>query len=144
VSPLRSRQRWGPDQQGTVAPESSASRARTDVPFRLPNVDRGGSIGVDLDEIDWESCLRGLGDTLRKLRTSAGISQRELARVSGVSQGAVSRFEAGRRRAIPAHVMLKIAVALARQPATRDQPMGEAVRHLLDALVLLVLAGQSS
>jgi len=107
-------------------------------------VDRAGSIDVDLDEIDWDGCLRGLGATLRKLRASAGISQRELARVSGVSQGAVSRFEAGRRRAIPAHVMLKIAVALARQPAAREQPMGEAVRHLLNALVLLVVAGQSA
>jgi DNA-binding XRE family transcriptional regulator len=141
---LRRRHPRGLDQQSAVAPESSARRGDPDVPFRLATVDRAGSIDVDLDEVDWELCLRGLGATLRKLRASAGISQRELARVSGVSQGAVSRFEAGRRRAIPAHVMLKIAVALARQPAAREQPMGEAVRQLLNALVLLVLAGQSA
>ena len=52
-------------------------------------------------------------------------------------------FEAGRRRGIPANVMLKIAVALARQPAVRDQPLAEAVRQLLEALVRVVLAGQS-
>jgi hypothetical protein len=60
-----------------------------------------------------------------------------------VSQGAVSRFEAGRRRAIPAHVMLKIAVALTRQPATLGEPLAHAVRRLLEALVRVVLAGQS-
>jgi hypothetical protein len=61
-----------------------------------------------------------------------------------VSQGAVSRFEAGRRRGIPAHVMLKIAVALARQPSALDRPLADAVRRLLEALVRLVRDAQSS
>jgi transcriptional regulator with XRE-family HTH domain len=98
---------------------------------------------VDLDDVDWDVSLRDFGGALRKLREAAGLSQRDLGRIARVSQGAVSRFETGRRRAIPANVMLKIAVALARQPAVRDEPLAEAVRQLLEALVRVVLAGQS-
>jgi hypothetical protein len=40
--------------------------------------------------------------------------------------------------------MLKIAVALARQPRAVDQPLGHAVRRLLEALVRLARDGRSS
>ena len=111
--------------------------------IRSASADRPAVFDVNLDQVDWDICLRDFGGALRKLRESAGLSQRDLGRVSGVSQGAVSRFEAGRRRGIPAHVMLKIAVALARQPATGDGPLALEVRGLLEALVRVVLAGQS-
>lgn len=107
-------------------------------------MDRATVVDVNLDKVDWDVCLRGLGGALRKLRESAGLSQRDLGRVAGVSQGAVSRFEAGRRRAIPAHVMLKIAVALTRQPANREGPLALEVQRLLEALVRVVRAGESA
>jgi DNA-binding XRE family transcriptional regulator len=126
-----------------AADEQSIVGSHTEVPVRSATADRVPVLDVNLDEVDWDICLRDFGGALRKLRESAGLSQRDLGRVSGVSQGAVSRFEAGRRRGIPAHVMLKIAVALARQPATVDRPLAQEVRQLLEALVRVVLAGQS-
>jgi hypothetical protein len=127
----------------TRRPPSSLAPDQTDVEFRRATADRAPVVDVDLAEVDWDICLRDFGAALRHLRESAGLSQRDLGRISGVSQGAVSRFEAGRRRGIPAHVMLKIAVGLARQPATLEDPLAEAVRRLLEALVRVVLAGQS-
>ena len=127
-----------------AADEQTAVARQHDVPLRPATVDRATVVDVNLDKVDWDVCLRGLGGALRKLRESAGLSQRDLGRVAGVSQGAVSRFEAGRRRAIPAHVMLKIAVALARQPANRGGPLASEVLRLLEALVRVVRAGESA
>ena len=126
-----------PRPSGSVAPD------HPDAPLRPATADRTPVLDVNLDGVDWDVSLRDFGGALRKLREAAGLSQRDLGRIARVSQGAVSRFEAGRRRGIPANVMLKIAVALARQPAVRDQPLAEAVRQLLEALVRVVLAGQS-
>ena len=126
-----------------AADEKSTVGSHIEVPVRPATADRGSVLEVNLAEVDWDICLRDFGAALRKLRESAGLSQRDLGRVSGVSQGAVSRFEAGRRRGIPANVMLKIAVALTRQPAAVDRPLAQDVRRLLEALVRVVLAGQS-
>lgn len=40
---------------------------------------------------------RVVGDHLRALRAEAGESQAEMARVAGISQPALSNYEAGRR-----------------------------------------------
>lgn len=136
MNPQRTRTPGGSDEE--------VERGDTHSPLRPTTADRTPVLDVNLDEVDWDACLRDLGGALRTLRELAGLSQRDLARISGVSQGAVSRFEAGRRRAIPAHVMLKVTVALARQPATLRQPLAQAVRRLLEALVGVVIAGQSA
>ncbi len=52
------------------------------------------------------------------MREFVGLSQDQLARLAGVSQGAVSRLEAGRGLATPMLVVLKINLALRR--ALRD------------------------
>jgi len=52
------------------------------------------------------------------VREFLGMSQEQLARLAGVSQGAVSRLEAGRGLATPMLVVLKINLAL--RAALRD------------------------
>jgi transcriptional regulator with XRE-family HTH domain len=54
--------------------------------------------------------------SLRRLRQSRGLSQRELGRLANVSSGTVFRVEAGRRGAYPVTVQ-KLALALGVSPA---------------------------
>jgi transcriptional regulator with XRE-family HTH domain len=54
----------------------------------------------------------GLGQNRRRLRELLGLSQEQLAKIAGVSQGAISRLEAGRGLATPLLVVMKINVAL--------------------------------
>jgi transcriptional regulator with XRE-family HTH domain len=56
--------------------------------------------------------MRDLGREVRRLREFVGLSQERLARASGVSQGAVSRLEAGRGLATPLLVAVRIRLAL--------------------------------
>lgn len=44
------------------------------------------------------------GDRLKELREDAGLSQRQLAKITGVSNAAISRWESGR---IPTHKYLR-------------------------------------
>jgi DNA-binding XRE family transcriptional regulator len=88
-------------------------------------------------EMDWQIWLHRLGREMQKLRDALGLSQRDLARLSGVSQGAVSRFETGRGRATPVLVLLKIGAALTRPPRALDYPLGQAMLRLLAEAVRL-------
>ena len=74
---------------------------------------------------DWREWMRGLGRQLRRVREFLGLSQDQVARLAGVSQGAVSRLEAGRGLATPLIVVLKVHMVLTRalrtfDPALRD------------------------
>jgi transcriptional regulator with XRE-family HTH domain len=69
-----------------------------------------GSGGND----DWRSWLRTLGRQARRCRELLGYSQDQLGRLAGISQGAVSRLEAGRGLATPAVVVLKVYRVLVR------------------------------
>ena len=67
--------------------------------------------------------MRELGSTVRRVREFVGLSQGCLAKIAGVSQGAVSRLETGRGVATPFLVVVKIHAALDRalagvEPAT--------------------------
>lgn len=62
--------------------------------------------------IDWPKWMRELGSRIRRVREFVGLSQEQLARLAGVSQGAVSRLEAGRGLATPLLVLMKINVPL--------------------------------
>ena len=64
------------------------------------------------DAFDWSEWMHALGRQSRRVREFLGLSQEELARMAGVSQGAVSRLEAGRGLATPMLVILKINLAL--------------------------------
>jgi ribosome-binding protein aMBF1 (putative translation factor) len=45
--------------------------------------------------------LRGFGEEVRRQREDAGVSQRALARLTGVDQADISRIEAGRSQPAP-------------------------------------------
>lgn len=68
--------------------------------------------------IDWRAWMVAFGRQERRVREFLGFSQEQLARLAGVSQGAVSRLEAGRGLATPMLVVLKINLAMRR--ALRD------------------------
>jgi transcriptional regulator with XRE-family HTH domain len=72
----------------------------------------------DSRDIDWREWMRAFGRQERRVREFLGMSQEQLARLAGVSQGAVSRLEAGRGLATPMLVVLKINLAL--RAALRD------------------------
>jgi DNA-binding XRE family transcriptional regulator len=64
------------------------------------------------DRIDWRGWMRAFGRHQRRLREFLGFSQEQLAKLAGVSQGAVSRLETGRGLATPMLVILKINLAM--------------------------------
>ena len=64
------------------------------------------------DEIDWARWMRDLGAQVLRARDFLGLSQDQLSRLAGVSQGAVSRLENGRGMATPLLVVTKICGAL--------------------------------
>jgi len=75
-----------------------------------------------------------LGKRHRRLREFLGLSQDQLARLAGVSQGAVSRLETARGLATPLLIVLKINEALAEQLRHVDQTVLSAdLRAALDA-----------
>jgi transcriptional regulator with XRE-family HTH domain len=63
---------------------------------------------------DWRDWMRGLGRQARRIREFLGLSQEQIARAAGVSQGAVSRLEGGRGLATPLLVVVKLNVAMRR------------------------------
>lgn len=62
--------------------------------------------------IDWASWMRSLGEQVARTREVLGLSQDQLARLAGVSQGSVSRLEHGRGVSTPLVVVTKICSAL--------------------------------
>src|SRR5262249_56156814 len=66
-------------------------------------------------------CMVELGQQLRKRRDLAGLSQQELARLAGVSQGAVSRLETARGLATPLLIVVKINLALTAELRKLDE-----------------------
>lgn len=58
--------------------------------------------------VDWQQWMRTLGEQVRRMRAFVGLSQEELARRAGVSQGSVSRLESGRGLATPVLVVARI------------------------------------
>jgi transcriptional regulator with XRE-family HTH domain len=66
----------------------------------------------ETSKIDWREWMRAFGRQERRVREFLGFSQDQIARLAGVSQGAVSRLEAGRGLATPMLVVLKINLAL--------------------------------
>src|SRR5438132_13600801 len=75
--------------------------------------DRAENIMMN-EATDWREWMRGLGRQLRRVREFLGLSQDQVAQLAGVSQGAVSRLEAGRGLATPLAVVLKVHLVLSR------------------------------
>jgi transcriptional regulator with XRE-family HTH domain len=70
--------------------------------------------------LDWSGWIKGLGKQARRVREFLGLSQEQVARLAGVSQGAVSRFEGGRGLATPLLVVMKVNAALRSGVAAMD------------------------
>ena len=88
---------------------------------------------------DWEAQLiRDLGRWTRRVREFLGYSQDKLAKLADVSQGAVSRVEAGRGKATPLLTFTKINQVFAKALSEIDssmltaeaQAMLERARHM--------------
>lgn len=61
----------------------------------------------------WRQWITEFGAHVRRVREFLGLSQEQVARAAGVSQGAVSRFEGGRGLSTPFVGIMKINLALA-------------------------------
>lgn len=79
--------------------------------------------------------MRGLGASTRRLRTLLGLTQEQLGRLAGVSQGAVSRLEAGRGVSTPLIVVVRVQQAF-------QQCLAEIDPRQLPAETQTVLAGE--
>src|SRR5262252_7462961 len=72
---------------------------------------------------DWPKFIRDAGQRIRKAREFLGLSQDQLARLADVSQGAVSRVEAGRGMATPLLTFTKINQVFAKALSEIDPAM---------------------
>jgi transcriptional regulator with XRE-family HTH domain len=61
----------------------------------------------------WRQWITEFGAHVRRVRELLGLSQEQVARAAGVSQGAVSRFEGGRGLSAPFVGIMKINLAIA-------------------------------
>ena len=83
-------------------------------------------------QLEWSGWIKGLGKRARRVREFLGLSQEQVARVAGVSQGAVSRFEGGRGLATPLLVVMKVNAALRSGVSAVDRDiLSEEARSLL-------------
>jgi predicted nucleotidyltransferase/DNA-binding XRE family transcriptional regulator len=99
--------------------------------------------------------VKSSGELLREARTSAGLSQSDLARRAGVPQSVVSEYEAGKRQpAVPTLARLvaatghELTLSLNRSdPTVRglpDTPLGRRLRHHRKALLDAVASAGAS
>ena len=80
--------------------------------------------GGMLRQSDWEAeLIHDLGKWTRKVREFLNFSQDKLAKLAGVSQGAVSRVEAGRGKATPLLTFTKINQVFAKALSELDSAM---------------------
>src|SRR2546429_6620461 len=85
----------------------------------IGSASRAGNVTMN-ETVDWREGMRDLGRQLRRVREFLGLSQDQVARLAGGSQGAVSRLEAGRGVPPPLMVVLKVHPGLAPAPRAVD------------------------
>ena len=87
--------------------------------------------------------MKEIGERARRMRELLGLSQEQLARRAGVSQGAVSRFEIGRGLNTPLLVSIKINASLASALSTVDPNLlTEDARRFVQSMDLLALPNE--
>jgi DNA-binding XRE family transcriptional regulator len=90
-----------------LTPTEPAGKRRSRSRGRAPSTDTKHQ-PTPIEQIDWRAWWQAFGKQHREIREFLGFSQEQLARMAGVSQGAVSRLEAGKGLATPMVVILKI------------------------------------
>ena len=97
------------------------------------------------EEAAWRAWIRDLGLLVRRMRELLGLSQEQLGHLAKVSQGAVSRFEAGRGLNTPWIVAVRIRVALATELRQLDpEVFTDDVRRFLAQTELYGLPAKAS
>ncbi|MFN8545104.1 MAG: helix-turn-helix transcriptional regulator [Candidatus Binatia bacterium] len=90
-------------------------------------------------DVEWRQWMRNFGQQLRRAREFLGMTQEQIARLAGVSQGAVSRLETARGLATPLLVVLKVQRAVAEQLRRLDPAiLSPELRGTLDLQTALV------
>jgi transcriptional regulator with XRE-family HTH domain len=79
----------------------------------MPQRRERSSSGRGTTKQTWRQWITEFGAHVRRVREFLGLSQEQVARAAGVSQGAVSRFEGGRGLSTPFVGIMKINLALA-------------------------------
>jgi transcriptional regulator with XRE-family HTH domain len=88
----------------------------------------------------WRQWITEFGAHVRRVREFLGLSQEQVARAAGVSQGAVSRFEGGRGLSTPFVGIMKINLALAHALKELEPDLlTEEVRRFMKHLDILKL-----
>jgi DNA-binding XRE family transcriptional regulator len=91
---------------------------------RLPDGDEGlGGDGDAAEQVAWRDRMRRFGRLVRHARETIGWSQQQLGEQADVSQGAVSRLEAGHGLATPLVIVQRLHLALVAQLRTLDPTM---------------------
>lgn len=95
---------------------------------------------------EWKRWMGEFGRQLRRTREFLGLSQEQVAKRAGVSQGAVSRLETARGLATPLLVVLKVQLALGGQLRRMDPSVltAEARRTIDMASALSPPVGEGS
>jgi transcriptional regulator with XRE-family HTH domain len=99
-----------------------------DIPTRPPRRSRVTS----RDAARWREVIQLLAWHLRSLRNLLQLSQQQLATLAGVSQGAISRMEAGRCRDTPLVTYAKVAAAFCRELGPLRDRLTPDVRLVLE------------
>jgi transcriptional regulator with XRE-family HTH domain len=80
---------------------------------------------------EWQEIVDALGTTVRDLRMLLGWSQQQLADRAIVSQGTISRMEAGQCAAVPFHSVVVVLRTLAAGAATLNLPLSPTATQML-------------
>ena len=92
----------------------------------------------------WRQWITEFGAHVRRVREFLGLSQEQVARAAGVSQGAVSRFEGGRGLSTPFVGIMKINLALAHALKQLEPDLlTDEVRRFMKHLEILKLPDDS-
>jgi transcriptional regulator with XRE-family HTH domain len=92
--------------------------------------------------VPWQQWMRQIGLRVRRARESLGLSQDEVARSAGISQGAVSRLESGRGQRTPFLSVVRVLMVLVRKLRGLDPSLLTPETHgLVRAAELVGLPG---
>jgi transcriptional regulator with XRE-family HTH domain len=93
----------------------------------------------------WAGWMRGMGRNTRTMREFLGLTQEQLGKLAGVSQGAISRLESGRGMATPLLVVMKVHHAFRRAlSAIPPDLLSDDARRIVEDDTRLITEGGTS